>query len=62
MEEQIEKFGSNKKVRRLHNKRLRNQVKTYLQGVKGAPDYFENDELDDDFDNINEEHEWKAVS
>ena len=62
MEEQIEKFGSNKKVRRLHNKRLRNQVKTYLQAVKGAPDYFENDELDDDFDNINEEHEWKAVS
>ena len=62
MEEQIEKFGSNKKVRRLHNKRLRNQVKTYLQAAKGAPDYFENDELDDDFDNINEEHEWKAVS
>ena len=62
MEEQIEKFGSNKKVKRLHNKRLRNQVKTYLQAVKGAPDYFENDELDDDFDNINEEHEWKAVS
>ena len=62
MEEQIEKFGSNKKVRRLHNKRQRNQIKTYLQGAKGAPDYFENDELDDDFDNINEEHEWKAVS
>ena len=62
MEEQIEKFGSNKKVRRLHNKRLRNQVKTYLQGVKGAPDYFENDELDDDFDNINEEHEWRTAS
>ena len=62
MEEQIEKFGSNKKVRRLHNKRLRNQVKTYLQAVKGAPDYFENDELDDDFDNINEEHEWKTAS
>ena len=62
MEEQIEKFGSNKKVRRLHNKRLRNQVKTYLQAVKGAPDYFENDELDDDFDNINEEHEWRTAS
>ena len=62
MEEQIEKFGSNKKVRRFQNKRQRNQIKTYLQGVKGAPDYFENDELDDDFDNINEEHEWKAVS
>jgi len=62
MEEQVEKFGSNKKVRRFQNKRQRNQIKTYLQGVKGAPDYFENDELDDDFDNINEEHEWKAVS
>ena len=62
MEEQIEKFGSNKKVRRLHNKRLRNQVKTYLQGVKGNPDIFENDELDDDFDNINEEHEWRTAS
>ena len=62
MEEQIEKFGSNKKVRRLHNKRQRNQIKTYLQGAKGAPDYFENDELDDDFDNINEEHEWRTAS
>ena len=62
MEEQIEKFGSNKKVRRFQNKRQRNQIKTYLQGVKGAPDYFENDELDDDFDNINEEHEWRTAS
>ena len=62
MEEQVEKFGSNRKLKRFHNKRQRIQVKTYLQGVKGAPDYFENDELDDDFDNINEEHEWRTAS
>jgi hypothetical protein len=62
MEEQVEKFGSTRKLKRFHNKRQRNQVKTYLQGVKGNPDNFENDELDDDFDNINEEHEWRTAS
>ena len=32
MEEQVEKFGSNRKQKRLNNKRQRGQVKNYLKG------------------------------
>ena len=56
MEEQIEKFGSSRKQKRLNNKRQRGQVKNYLKGVR--PEDFQED-LDDDY---YEEEEWQIAS
>ena len=47
MEEQIEKFGSGRKQKRLNNKRQRGQVKNYLKKVR--PEDFV-DDIDDDLD------------
>lgn len=56
MEEQIEKFGSGRKQKRLNNKRQRGQVKNYLKKV--TPEDFM-DDIDDDY---YEEEEWQIVS
>ena len=53
MEEQVEKFGSNRKQKRLNNKRQRGQVKNYLKGNR--PEDFK----DDDY---YEEEEWQIAS
>ena len=45
MEEQIEKFGSGRKQKRLNNKRQRGQVKNYLKGNR-PEDFLE--DIDDD--------------
>ena len=56
MEEQIEKFGSGRKQKRLNNKRQRGQVKNYLKKVR--PEDFV-DDIDDDY---YEEEEWQIAS
>ena len=56
MEEQIEKFGSGRKQKRLNNNRQRGQVKNYLKKV--TPEDFM-DDIDDDY---YEEEEWQIVS
>ena len=56
MEEQIEKFGSGRKQKRLNNRRQRGQVKNYLKKV--TPEDFM-DDIDDDY---YEEEEWQIVS
>ena len=56
MEEQVEKFGSNRKQKRLNNKRQRGQVKNYLKGNR--PEDFK-----DDFDDYYyEDEEWQIAS
>ena len=56
MEEQIEKFGSGKKQKRLNNKRQRGQVKNFLKGNR-PEDFLE--DIDDDY---YEEEEWQMAS
>ena len=56
MEEQIEKFGSSRKQKRLNNKRQRGQVKNHLKGNR--PEDFQED-FDDDY---YEEEEWQIAS
>ena len=56
MEEQIEKFGSGRTQKRLHNKRQRGQVKNYLKKVR-TEDFV--DDIDDDY---YEEEEWQIAS
>ena len=46
MEEQIEKFGSGRKQKRLNNKRQRGQVRNYLKGNR-PEDFLE--DIDDDY-------------
>ncbi len=55
MEEQIEKFGSGRKQKRLNNKRQRGQVRNYLKGNR--PEDFSED-IDDDY---YEEEEWQMA-
>jgi len=56
MEEQIEKFGSGRKQKRLNNKRQRGQVKNFLKGNR-PEDFLE--DIDDDY---YEEEEWQMAS
>ena len=56
MEEQVERFGSNRKQKRLNNKRQRGQVKNHLKGNR--PEDFQED-FDDDY---YEEEEWQIAS
>ena len=56
MEEQVERVGSNRKQKRLNNKRQRGQVKNHLKGNR--PEDFQED-FDDDY---YEEEEWQIAS
>ena len=56
MEEQVERFGSNRKQKRLNNKRQRGQVKNYLKGNR--PEDF----IDHNDDDYHEEEEWQIAS
>ena len=56
MEEQVEKFGSGRKQKRLNNKRQRGQVRNYLKGNR-PEDFIE--DIDDDY---YEEEEWQMAS
>jgi|GEM_PF-3945241 len=61
MDEQVEKFGSNKKLKRFHNKQQRTQIKNYLNAVKEAPENFKEDYSDiDEYELELQEEEWKA--
>ena len=47
MEEQIEKFGSSRKLKRLENKRHRNLYKLHLHNIRSLEDAKEQDDLED---------------
>ena len=47
MEEQIEKFGSNRKLKRLQNKRYRNLDKLHLNNIRSLEDAQEHDDLEE---------------
>ena len=53
MEEQIEKFGSSRKLKRLENKRHRNLDKLHLHNIRSLEDAKEQDDLE----NLYEEEE-----
>lgn len=58
MEEQIEKFGSSRKLKRLENKRYRNLDKLHLHNIRTRKDAEEFDDLeniDEEFDELTEE-------
>ena len=59
MEEQIEKFGSGRKQKRLNNKRQRGQMKNMLRSFDAKTIQ---DDQDDDFDELDEELEWRIAS
>ena len=46
MDEQVEKFGSNRKLKRFHNKQQRTQIKNYLNAVREAPEIYKEDNSD----------------
>ena len=61
MDEQVEKFGSTKKLKRFHNKQQRTQIKNYLNAVKEAPENFKEDYSDiDEYELELQEEEWKV--
>mgnify|MGYP001560441378 CR=1 FL=1 len=61
MEEQVEKFGSNRKLKRFHNKKQRNLVKNYLNAVKEAPEIYKEDNSDiEEYELELQEEEWAA--
>ena len=61
MEEQVEKFGSNKKLKRFHNKQQRTQIKNYLSAVKEAPEIYKEDYSDiEEYELELQEEEWRA--
>jgi len=61
MEEQVEKFGSNKKLKRFHNKQQRTQIKNYLSAVKEAPEIYKEDNSDiEEYELELQEEEWRA--
>ena len=61
MEEQVEKFGSNKKLKRFHNKQQRTQIKNYLSAVKEAPEIYKEDNSDiEEYELELQEEEWAA--
>ena len=61
MEEQVEKFGSNRKLKRYHNKKQRTKVKNYLSGVRDSPDIFKEDYSDiEEYELELQNEEWKA--
>ena len=61
MEEQVEKFGSNKKLKRFYNKKQRTQIKNYLTAVKEAPEIYKEDNSDiEEYELELQEEEWKA--
>ncbi|HIK67000.1 MAG TPA: hypothetical protein EYF95_03390 [Flavobacteriales bacterium] len=61
MDEQVEKFGSNRKLKRFHNKQQRTQIKNYLNAVKEAPENFKEDYSDiEEYELKLQEEEWKA--
>ena len=62
MEEQIEKFGSGRKQKRLNNKRQRGQVRNYLKGNRPEDflediddDYYEDDDNNDEDDHYDDD-------
>jgi len=61
MEEQVEKFGSNKKLKRFHNKQQRTQIKNYLNAVREAPEIYKEDNSDiEEYELELQEEEWTA--
>ena len=61
MEEQVEKFGSNKKLKRFYNKKQRTQIKNYLTAVKEAPEIYKEDNSDiEEYELELQEEEWRA--
>ena len=61
MEEQVEKFGSNKKLKRFYNKKQRTQIKNYLTAVKEAPEIYKEDNSDiEEYELELQEEEWAA--
>ena len=61
MEEQVEKFGSNRKLKRFHNKKQRTQIKNYLSTVREAPENFKEDYSDiEEYELELQEEEWRA--
>jgi len=61
MEEQVEKFGSNRKLKRFHNKKQRTQIKNYLNAVKEAPEHYKEDNSDiEEYELSLQEEEWRA--
>ena len=61
MEEQLEKFGSNKKLKRFHNKQQRTQIKNYLNAVREAPEIYKEDNSDiEEYELELQEEEWTA--
>ena len=47
MEEQIEKFGSSRKLKRLENKRYRTLDRLHLHNIRSPEDAKEQDDLED---------------
>ena len=61
MEEQVEKFGSNRKLKRFHNKKQRTLIKNYLSTVREAPENFKEDYSDiEEYELELQEEEWAA--
>ena len=61
MVEQVEKFGSNKKLKRFYNKKQRTQIKNYLTAVKEAPEIYKEDNSDiEEYELELQEEEWRA--
>ena len=62
MEEQIEKFGSNKKTRRYQNKRQRSNKKQHLKDMTTSYNKDLQEEIEDDwYEVFGEEEEWMKM-
>jgi len=60
MEERIEKFGSNKKLKRFHNKKQRSNQKQHLKNISTS--YYLQEEVEENwYEEFEKEKEWMRM-
>ena len=62
MEEQVEKFGSNKKLKRFHNKKQRSSQKLHLKNMTTSYNDLQEEIEGDWYEKFEREEEWTETN